>query len=73
MIRLADIRLTERDKIKMGDCFRLGDLVRAKVVRSSSHSSLWPFLASFFFLPLPSSIFGEIGSCLDSSMAMLGG
>lgn len=33
VIRLADIRLTERDKIKMGDCFRLGDLVRAKVVR----------------------------------------
>jgi exosome complex component CSL4 len=33
VIRLADIRLTERDKIKMGDCFRLGDLVKARVVR----------------------------------------
>lgn len=32
LIRLADIRLTERDKIKMGECFRLGDLVKAKVV-----------------------------------------
>lgn len=32
VIRLADIRLTERDKIKMGECFRLGDLVKAKVV-----------------------------------------
>lgn len=25
-------RLTERDKIKMGECFRLGDIVKAKVV-----------------------------------------
>lgn len=33
IIRLADIRLTERDKIKMGECFRLGDLVKARVVR----------------------------------------
>ena len=32
MIRIADVRLTERDKIKMGDCFRLGDLVKARVV-----------------------------------------
>jgi hypothetical protein len=48
VIRLADIRLTERDKIKMGDCFRLGDLVRAKVVRSFSF-----FLPSSFFLSSP--------------------
>ncbi|WWC88887.1 uncharacterized protein L201_003802 [Kwoniella dendrophila CBS 6074] len=32
VIRITDIRLTERDKIKMGDCFRLGDLVKAKVL-----------------------------------------
>ncbi|WVQ65993.1 uncharacterized protein L199_004171 [Kwoniella botswanensis] len=32
VIRIGDIRLTERDKIKMGDCFRLGDLVKAKVL-----------------------------------------
>jgi exosome complex component CSL4 len=32
VIRIADVRLTERDKIKMGDCFRLGDLVKARVV-----------------------------------------
>ncbi|ODN74389.1 hypothetical protein, variant 2 [Cryptococcus amylolentus CBS 6039] len=32
VIRLTDIRLTERDKIKVGECFRLGDIVKAKVV-----------------------------------------
>jgi len=24
--------LTEKDKVKVGDCFRLGDVVRAEVV-----------------------------------------
>jgi len=47
---LADIRLTERDKIKMGDCFRLGDLVRAKVVSSSSSSPLSSLFPSLFLL-----------------------
>lgn len=28
----ANSRLTERDKIKMGECFRLGDIVKAKVL-----------------------------------------
>lgn len=32
LIRIADIRLTERDKVKMGECFRLGDIVKARVV-----------------------------------------
>ncbi|AAW43097.1 hypothetical protein CNBD4680 [Cryptococcus deneoformans B-3501A] len=32
LIRIADIRLTERDKVKMGECFRLGDIVKAKVL-----------------------------------------
>ncbi|WWC70521.1 uncharacterized protein I206_104472 [Kwoniella pini CBS 10737] len=32
VIRIGDIRLTERDKIKMAECFRLGDLVKAKVM-----------------------------------------
>ncbi|WVQ80611.1 hypothetical protein IAT38_002716 [Cryptococcus sp. DSM 104549] len=32
VIRIADVRLTERDKIKMGDCFRLGDIVKARVL-----------------------------------------
>lgn len=29
------MRLTERDKVKMGECFRLGDIVKAKVVSTS--------------------------------------
>lgn len=28
-------RLTERDKVKMSECFRLGDIVKAKVVSIS--------------------------------------
>lgn len=32
IVRISDIRLTERDKLKMGECFRLGDIVKAKVV-----------------------------------------
>jgi hypothetical protein len=71
VIRLADIRLTERDKIKMGDCFRLGDLVRAKVVR------FLLFFFSFFLLLFPSFVgplFGGNGACLDGFIAlMLGG
>jgi exosome complex RNA-binding protein Csl4 len=56
LIRLADIRLTERDKIKMGECFRLGDLVKAKVVshglvitRSHTSISVSPSFASSIF------------------------
>lgn len=30
------IRLTERDKVKIGECFRLGDIVKAKVVSKSA-------------------------------------
>lgn len=32
IIRIADIRQTEKDKIKIWDCFRPGDVVRASVV-----------------------------------------
>ncbi|WRT67584.1 uncharacterized protein IL334_004556 [Kwoniella shivajii] len=32
VIRIADVRLTERDKVKIGECFRLGDLVKARVL-----------------------------------------
>ncbi|KAK8858391.1 hypothetical protein IAR55_002618 [Kwoniella newhampshirensis] len=32
VIRIGDVRLTERDKVKMGECFRLGDLVKANVL-----------------------------------------
>lgn len=40
LIRIADIRLTERDKVKMGECFRLGDIVKAKVVSFSQSLNL---------------------------------
>jgi hypothetical protein len=45
-------RLTERDKVKMGECFRLGDIVKAKVVsgvRVAARS--WSHPASFLLLP----------------------
>jgi exosome complex component CSL4 len=32
VIRSQDVRATEKDKIRMGDCFRPGDIVRATVV-----------------------------------------
>ncbi|BEJ13162.1 hypothetical protein CspHIS471_0303360 [Cutaneotrichosporon sp. HIS471] len=32
VVRVSDIRLTERDKVRMGECFRLGDIVKAKVI-----------------------------------------
>lgn len=35
VIRTQDVRATEKDKIRMGDCFRPGDIVRASVVRST--------------------------------------
>lgn len=32
IIRQQDVRLTETDKVRIADCFRVGDLVKAKVV-----------------------------------------
>lgn len=32
IIRIADIRQTEPDKVKVSSCFRPGDIVRCKVV-----------------------------------------
>jgi exosome complex component CSL4 len=32
VIRAQDVRLTERDKVKVLDCFRPGDIVRAAVI-----------------------------------------
>lgn len=32
VIRQQDVRLTETDKVKVAECFRVGDLVRARVV-----------------------------------------
>jgi exosome complex component CSL4 len=33
VVRVQDVRLTEKDKVKIADSFRLGDVVRAVVVR----------------------------------------
>ncbi|KAF2664923.1 hypothetical protein BT63DRAFT_459541 [Microthyrium microscopicum] len=32
IIRSQDVRATEKDKVKLGDCFRVGDVVRAVVI-----------------------------------------
>jgi exosome complex component CSL4 len=37
VIRSQDVRATEKDKIRMGDCFRPGDIVRATVVSLILH------------------------------------
>ncbi len=38
VIRSQDVRATEKDKVKIGDCFRGGDVVRGQVVRLQSHA-----------------------------------
>ncbi len=38
VIRVQDVRATEKDKVKMGDCFRGGDVVRGVVVSSMTRS-----------------------------------
>lgn len=35
VIRMQDVRMTEKDKVRLGDCFRPGDIVRASVVSRS--------------------------------------
>ena len=37
VIRVQDIRATEKDKVRMGDCFRGGDVVKGLVVRTNTH------------------------------------
>jgi exosome complex RNA-binding protein Csl4 len=32
VIRVQDVRATEKDRVKVGDCFRGGDVVRSQVV-----------------------------------------
>jgi exosome complex component CSL4 len=32
VIRVQDIRATEKDKVKVGDCFRGGDVIKGQVV-----------------------------------------
>ena len=42
VIRSQDVRATEKDKIRMGDCFRPGDIVRATVVsRACGKKGTW--------------------------------
>lgn len=36
VVRTQDVRATEKDRVKIGDCFRGGDVVRGVVVRVSS-------------------------------------
>lgn len=36
VIRTQDVRATEKDRVKIGDCFRGGDVVRGLVVRVSA-------------------------------------
>lgn len=36
VIRVQDIRVTEKDKVKVGDCFRGGDVIKGSVVRTRS-------------------------------------
>jgi exosome complex RNA-binding protein Csl4 len=38
VIRVQDIRATEKDKVKVGDCFRGGDVIKGQVVRTRSLS-----------------------------------
>lgn len=38
VIRSQDVRATEKDKVRIGDCFRGGDVVRGIVVRPSTAS-----------------------------------
>jgi exosome complex component CSL4 len=32
ILRAQDVRATEKDKVKLGECFRVGDIVRAVVI-----------------------------------------
>ncbi len=36
VIRVQDIRATEKDKVRIGDCFRGGDVVKGLVVRMNT-------------------------------------
>lgn len=38
VIRIQDVRATEKDRVKIGDCFRGGDVVRSQVVCYSKKS-----------------------------------
>jgi exosome complex component CSL4 len=44
MIRSQDVRATEKDRVKIGDCFRGGDVIRGLVVRSMTAFLRYPRL-----------------------------
>ncbi|CAO1615668.1 unnamed protein product [Parajaminaea phylloscopi] len=46
VIRQQDVRLTETDKVKIAECFRVGDLVKAKVVSLGDSRSYFLTTAS---------------------------
>lgn len=50
VIRTQDVRATEKDRVKIGDCFRGGDVVKGLVVKEDL---IYPSVVSLnaFFLP----------------------
>ncbi|PWN27163.1 hypothetical protein BDZ90DRAFT_207959, partial [Jaminaea rosea] len=46
VIRQQDVRLTETDKVKVAECFRVGDLVRARVISLGDSRSYFLSTAS---------------------------
>ncbi|EIW67365.1 hypothetical protein TREMEDRAFT_45342 [Tremella mesenterica DSM 1558] len=63
VVRLADIRLTERDKIRMGECFRLGDVVKAKVLSLGDARS--------YYLSTAANELGVVYATSESGNAMV--
>ena len=50
VIRVQDVRATEKDRVKIADCFRGGDVVKGLVVSSFvrllyHYSNFWPVVA----------------------------
>ena len=37
IIRVQDVRATDKDRVKIGDCFRGGDVIKGLVVRIDAH------------------------------------
>lgn len=42
IVRSHDVRLTERDKVKIADSFKPGDIIRASVVSTNPNNSFFP-------------------------------
>lgn len=47
VIRVQDVRATEKDKVKIGDCFRGGDVVKGVVVRYFGLCVSWVLRLTF--------------------------